>query len=392
MPEKILVADDEDIVRELIQNILEEEGFEVVKARDGREAMALFKEAPFNIVITDLLLPQMNGEELVGSIKQIKANTDVIVVTGYSNVSMVVGVMKMGVTEFIRKPFQPTELVLAVKKVLEGQRLRSHNAKMQTGMIEMEKLSIIGTMAAGIAHEIKNPNVFIKGGLKIIKKYFDEVVPVLLSLSAGGTEKEALSRALSQYETKIGPAVLSAINGTERIAEIVKGMSTFEHNKARDVKETDTKALVKEALTLTSHRVKYHNLHYEVAGDLKKIKVNAQEMVVSFINFIVNAIDAIEERLKKEGREDKGNLRLTVRDNPDKPFQTIIFKDDGCGIDPKIINQIFDPFYTTKDVGKGTGLGLFLTKGNIERNGGSLNVKTAVGEGTEFTVELPHAG
>lgn len=389
---KILIVDDESLMREMVSDVLlGEELFqenEVFVACNGVEGLKLYHEIKPDIVLTDMLMPEMNGSQLIEEISKINRNCEFIIMTGYADLEMAMKVMKEGVNEMIRKPFQAEELINAVNKILEKNKLEEQNKDYKQKLIKAEKLSSIGLLAAGIAHEINNPNTFIKGNLELLLKYMDIVEPYLKK----ELEKEGRSQntKLKIAATSFRSAILSALNGSERIKNIVAGLLSFSRSSSLEVKEVYVKDLIESALLMISFKAKKYTIERIIPDENLKVKVNEQDIVQSLMNLVVNAIDAIEEKKEKKIEpEYKGKIKITA--GSENQYIKLLIEDNGIGMDQEVLDKIFDPFFTTKPQGKGTGLGISIVKGNIEGSAGLIQIQSKKNKGTTVTILLPKA-
>ena len=254
----------------------------------------------------------------------------------------------------------------------------------QSQLIQSEKMASLGELTAGIAHEIQNPLNFVNNFSEVNKEMIDELQT---ELEAGNTEEAiAISNDIKDNEEKIN-------HHGKRADAIVKGM--LQHSRqTKGVKElTDINALCDEYLRLSYHglRAKDKSFNAEFKTDfdksIEKINVVPQDIGRVLLNLCNNAFYAVSEK-KKTGDEnyqpavlvqtkkENNNVRVTVSDN-------------GNGVPQNIIDKIFQPFFTTKPTGEGTGLGLSLSYDIIKVHGGNIHVETKEGEKSEFVISLP---
>ncbi len=277
---------------------------------------------------------------------------------------------------------QSTEILVQKKEIEEKNeelRLTIEEVKtMQTQLIHAEKMSSLGQMTAGIAHEINNPLNFIAGSAQALKFSHNEFINEARqckTLDQGwvdevSTESNSLFDALD--------------NGVYRISKIVSSLKAFSGPQQGGVVETSIIEIVEMSLTLLNTRLRENNI--EVVRDYKEptllLWLNPTQMTHVFTNILDNAIDAMvaveAPRLEICAGEKSGMLVVTIKDN-------------GAGIPYEIHSRILEPFFTTKAVGKGTGLGLSVSLGIVEKHGGRLNFGSEPGKGSIFTVELPRA-
>ncbi|MEM9092447.1 MAG: ATP-binding protein [Cyanobacteria bacterium P01_F01_bin.53] len=267
----------------------------------------------------------------------------------------------------------------------------------QVQLIQSEKMSGLGQMVSGIAHEINNPVNFIHGNLKHLNTYFDD----LLSLSRLYQEAypepvEAVQQELEELDLaflkKDLPKLLKSMNvGTERIREIVKSLRTFSRLDEAAVKQADIHEGLESTLMILQHRLEATSERPAVAvvrcyDKLPMVECYAGQLNQVFMNIMTNALDAMEGKKNTE----PSTLTLATQSCPERQEVVITIGDNGEGIPSAILNKIFDPFFTTKPVGKGTGLGMSISHQIItEHHQGSLTCHSTLGHGTEFTLTIP---
>ncbi len=239
-----------------------------------------------------------------------------------------------------------------------------------------DKLATVGTLAAGVAHEVNNPLAYVLGNLSFLKEQLDE-------MKARAWQKGSLDTENQKLLTEMGDEVSDCIHGGERIRDIVKDLKAFVRTNEDEVVKIDLNQMVESALNMTYHVFKQKaRLEKDLAADLPFLMVHPGKIQQVFINLIINAAQSIEgnnpERNKIRIRTGRANHSLFVE-----------FADTGNGIPDDILPRIFDPFFTTKDVGQGMGLGLSICYRIMQEQGGNISVKSEPGQFTEFLLELP---
>jgi len=239
-----------------------------------------------------------------------------------------------------------------------------------------DKLATVGTLAAGVAHEVNNPLTYVLGNLSFLKEQLDE-------MRVHTRQKNPLDTENQNLLTEMGDEVSDCIRGGERIRDIVKDLKAFVRTNEDEVVKVNINQMVESALNMTYHVFKQKaRLEKDLAADLPFLMVHPGKIQQVFINLIINAAQAIEgnspERNKIRIRTGRLNNNLFVE-----------FTDTGKGIPDDILPRIFDPFFTTKPIGVGTGLGLSVCNEILRHHQGSLEVQSRLGEGTTFTVYLP---
>lgn len=383
-----VVMDDEFMVAEVAARLLSsQEGRrpEAVKFfTDPELGLRSVLESPPDILLLDMNMPKVSGREFIRALRDKGITTEVIVITAHADLEMAIELIRNEAADLVCKPFRRGELIASVSRIERGIRMRRENANYRMRLQQSEKLSALGLLAAGIAHEINNPNTFVKGNLELLEKYGEHILPAIREAVEGSRPiSEASVAKVKSFLDEYGKILQASLNGAERIRKIVGSLLPFARSASSQRTLLNPEQIIEEAVTLTSHRIKRHEVRKHVAEGLGQIYVNEQEIVQVLMNLLVNAADAIEERsaagsgLIEIGLEARdGRVEFSVRDN-------------GTGISDKAVSKIFDPFFTTKPQGKGTGLGLSVSKGYVEGNGGSLEASSVPGGGAKFSFGFP---
>jgi len=254
----------------------------------------------------------------------------------------------------------------------------------QSQLVQSEKMASLGELTAGIAHEIQNPLNFVNNFSEISTELLDEMMD---ELKSGNTEEVlALASDVKANQEKIN-------HHGKRAGAIVKGMLQHSRTSSGKNEPTDINALCDEYLRLSYHglRAKNKSFNADFKADLDKklpeIKVVPQDFGRVLLNLINNAFFAVNEKSKTENKDFKPSV--IVKTKLEKTKVIISVSDNGSGIPEDVKEKIFQPFFTTKPTGEGTGLGLSLSYDIVTAHGGELKVETNEGEGTEFIIILP---
>ena len=395
----ILIADDSVVSRKLLQKMLEEFGHTVVAAEDGMAAWELFKKRQFKIVITDWMMPLMDGLALCQKIRQSKLieYVYVIILTAKDQKSDAVKGLDAGADDFITKPFEPGELSARIqvgRRIFELEDAQK-NANLQ--LLQSEKMASVGQLAAGIAHEINNPIGFVSSNLRTLADYLNDINRlikeyrnVIFEFKKNGQPTSAAVEkvdALAELEASVDidfilndtkDLIKESRDGTERIKKIVQDLKDFAHPGDDQLKAVDINKCIGSTLNVVWNELKYKATVEKQFGEIPLVQGYPQQLNQVFMNIFVNAAQAIE---------DTGVIRIETK-NTDG-FAEIIISDTGAGIAAENIPKLFDPFFTTKEVGKGTGLGLQVVYRIIQKHKGTIDVNSTVGKGTTFRIKIP---
>jgi two-component system cell cycle sensor histidine kinase/response regulator CckA len=261
----------------------------------------------------------------------------------------------------------------AVMAVLRDMTLQN---RIERQAVNNDKLATLGTLAAGVAHEVNNPLTYVMGNLTFLQEQVEEIKNRL-------EQKGVLDENCRQLLTEMAEEIADITQGSERIRDIVKGLKSFVRGSDEKVEKVNLNQVIESAINMTFHVIKKKaRLEKDMAVDLPALMVNSGKVQQVFINLLVNAAQAIEGNRPSENK-------ITVRTGRQDGNLFVEVSDTGKGIPEDILPRIFDPFFTTKPVGEGTGLGLAVCNEIMRHYQGSMEVRSQVGKGTTFTVTLP---
>lgn len=378
--QKVLIVDDEPRNQRIITEVLEDlVDFKVVS--NGEEALKIADEYQPDLILLDIMMPGMNGYEVCKKIKSTPKHkfTKIILVSGKAMIDERIKGYEEGADDYMTKPFVPEEL-LAKSKVflrltsIEKELVEFNNEldekvkqktqqllEAEAKMITSAKMSALGEMAGGIAHEINTP----LGTIGLLSGQLGELI-----------EDDPIDKELFNQ-------MIATINKTvTRIGVIIHSLKTFSRDGSMDHRElVSVKNLVESTMRLCNERLKSSETKMTIDPIPEDLKIYCQEVPISqvLLNLIGNSCDAIqslpEKWIKITFESDEKNVLMNITDS-------------GNGIPEKIREKIFQPFFTTKEIGKGTGLGLSISSGIIKSHGGELRIDTT-SKNTKFIIQLP---
>lgn len=395
----VLIADDSPTSRRLLEIALSKQGHKVASAKDGNEAWKFFQKdnAP-RLAVFDWEMPGLTGVELCRKVKERKdaPYTYIILLTGKKKKEDIVTGLESGADDFITKPFDPSELksrlaagirILNYETALAGknEELARYASQMETlaedrakQLVHADRMSSLGVMSAGIAHEINNPLTFILNNIQLLQKFWAIILESLKKV----VEKDDKKNKQMKFVLEETPKTLQgALNGVERIRRIVKGLGVFSRKDTGELSKCSINDRIEQALVLCHNALKYHvTVEKQLGENLPEIEANPPQLEQVFINLFVNAAHAMES-------QEKGILKITT--SRKDHFICAVVEDTGPGISEDQLESIWDPFFTTKGEGKGTGLGLSISKEIINNHGGTIRVENNSDRGAKFIIELP---
>ncbi|MDG1482127.1 MAG: hybrid sensor histidine kinase/response regulator [Myxococcota bacterium] len=378
----LLIVDDEPVILQILQAVLEGEPYRLTAVGTGREAAAVIEEQGCDLLLTDKNLPDISGIDLLRLAKEKDPFTEVIIITGYASVETAIAAMELDAFDYVLKPLNNVfdirkKARQALQKrdmALENRRLLSHlqeknaeleaalreSQELQAELIQSEKLAGIGTLAAGIAHEISSPLFGIMGlaeavddeeDLALVREYAGDIVEYCRNIRDIVVELTSYSRtATTEYRTAV-----------------------------------DLPRIIEDALLLVERSAPVDGVVFDrQLPEAAYVHARTNEIQQVFVNLIKNAAEAVIERF---GGAPGGRVGIRVGQDDESVWAEV--SDNGSGIPDDKLSVIFDPFYTTKPPGKGTGLGLNVVYRILTKYRGTISVESEPERGTTFRLKIP---
>ncbi len=406
----ILIVDDIPANLSVMVDHLENRGFQVLVAQNGEEALQRSVFANPDLILLDVMMPGMDGFEVCRRLKlnAVTQSIPVIFMTALTDIDSTVAGFEAGAVDYIAKPFKIAEVMARVSTHLAAQTMRRqlvrHNAELselnsklsttQAQLLQSEKLASIGQLAAGVAHEINNPIGFVYSNVTMLKNYVDRLFEVLAAYEAAEPmlSSPALVTALRSLREQVElpflrddiPSLLhETTDGIVRVRQIVQDLRDFSRiDSTQEWQWSNLHQGIDSTLNIIGNEIRYKADVVKNYGQIPDIECLPSQLNQVVMNLVMNASQAIGPK--------RGTITIrTGVEEADPEHVWIEIADTGAGIPAENLSRIFDPFFTTKPIGQGTGLGLSLSYGIVEKHQGRIEVHSETGQGTTFRIELP---
>ena len=430
--ETILVIDDSNVNQSILKIFLEDEHYKVLTGIDYESGINIINNQQIDLILLDVVLPKIDGFEICRLLKLDSKTKDipVIFMTALSNKEEKVKGLSLGAVDYITKPFQQEEVIARIqvhlklrrlnleldrqKQQLE-QRVQERTAelsqaledlkKTQLQLVQSEKISLLGQLVTGVAHEVNNPLGFISINLYYANKYVQDLMNIVKlyqkQFPNPGNEIEAkIEESDLEHSLEDLPKLISSMKrGADRIHGIMQSLRNFSRSDRNQKKAVDIHDGLETTLMILQHRLQPRGKRPIIQvikeyGNLPQVECYPGQLNQVFMNLLANAIDALEEGVgKREWRIEKTQFltpQIRIYTSVNNEQVTIRFTDNGQGMSESVQSKIFNSCFTTKPEGKGTGLGLLISyQIVVDQHGGELNCVSTLGKGTELTLKIP---
>ena len=462
-PQDILIVDDNPTNLEVLSESLSHEGFRIAVALDGESALEQVAYHKPELILLDVMMPGIDGFETCRRLKENPSTYDipVIFMTALSDTENKVKGLSLGAIDYVTKPFQQEEVLARVKihlkvqslartlqsknnllkdeialrekeiisrKQIEAELLKANEAledfnqrleqrvddrteelskalrdlkHTQVQLIQQEKLSALGQLVAGIAHEINNPVNFIHGNIIHANEYTEDLLRLVrLYRQHYPQPKPEICRELEAIDVNfldedLPKLIRSMEIGTDRIRDIVLSLRNFSRLDEADIKAVDIHEGIDSTLLILESRLKSQAELVNIVvvkdyGLLPAVKCYPGQLNQVCMNILSNAIDALEEQAQESTSSNWDPIITIKTELASNNSVSIHISDNGPGIPDALQSKIFDPFFTTKPVGKGTGLGMSISHEIVAaKHRGTLTCSPVFPQGTRFTITIP---
>ncbi len=418
-PGTVLVVDDNPTNIQVLFDVLSGVGYRVAIAKSGAAALQKLQSYHPDIILLDVMMPGIDGFETCQHIKADPAtqNIPVIFMTALSDTVDKVKGLSMGAVDYITKPVQHEEALARIRihiqlrhtqRCLEQsnnqlQAALDHLKQTQAQLVQSEKMSSLGQMLAGVAHEINNPVNFISSNLAPAEEYIQGLMRFVQLYHQVHREPHPEMQALMEeidmdYLMEDLPNLMRSLRtGSDRIQKLVVSLRNFSRLDEEKYTMANISEGIESTLLLLQHRLKSRPNHPGVQvvreyGELPLVECYPSQLNQVFMNIISNAVDALEERDRNLSYDQiKANPSvIRVSTTQENGVVKIQVSDNGPGVPSDVLEKLFEPFFTTKPVGKGTGLGLSISHQIItQKHQGKIACSPLPEGGTLFTIEIP---
>jgi len=364
----VLIVEDNPHDAALLLRELKRGGYEVAYERvDTPEAMAAaLDRQSWDIVLSDYSMPRFSAPAALALIKERRLDLPFIIISGTIGEETAVTSLRAGAHDFLVKGAL-ARLLPAIERELRDASSRAERKRIHEQLLISERMASVGTLAAGVAHEINNPLTIVVGNI-------DVAMERLAATGAGGLALQDIAKILQDAQ-----------HAAERVRIIVRDLKML--SRTGDEEQhgpVDIHHVLDSSLRIAANEIRHRARLVREYGDVPQVEGNEARLGQLFLNLIINAAQAIAE-----GRANANEIRIVTR--PGEGDVVIEVHDTGCGIPNEALKRIFDAFYTTKPVGIGTGLGLAICHRIVAMHHGNIEVESEEGRGTVFRTTLPAA-
>jgi signal transduction histidine kinase len=365
-PPRVLIAEDDPAAANVLETLLGRVGYEVAVASDGSEALQMLEAGPPpDVLLLDWMLPEISGLEICYRVRERwdPISLPILMVTAKTDAESISAAFHAGASDYLTKPFLGAELRARIAAHLRVKQLLEERMRFEEHLMEREKLSTLGLLVSGVAHDLNNPLGGISGYAQLLTE--EETDPARL---------EALRQILSEVQ---------------RCNRIVGELLSFSRRRPVEHGDVDVAEVLNSTLALRDRQIHTSGLRtrVQIDPDLPRLRGDKHQLQQVFLNILVNGEQALRQGGETIGVGAHLAPPASARE-PGRDWVVITFFNDGPAIPPETLPRIFEPFFTTKGEDEGTGLGLSICRRIVREHGGDIDVESGP-DGTTFRVRLP---
>ncbi|MBC7963423.1 MAG: response regulator [Steroidobacteraceae bacterium] len=362
----LLYVEDEASTREQVSRILTLRGYRLITRVNGQSGLDAYREHRPDIVLTDIMMPQMNGLEMVRRIRAMDPEAQVVCMTAFSETNYLIEAIDVGINQFVPKPVDLSRLLAALDHCLEIIELKKRHGMLEAETQKTRKLEAIGILAGGMAHDFNNLLQVILGYVSLARMCAD---PDSKTAELLGIAEKSFDNA-----RQLGKRLLTLAKGGDAILELTHLPPLIIAGIEAELRGTSTSCVT------------------DLPADLPPVRIDAAQFRHVISHLTINAREAMPQGGTLQVSASLCSLAAINEQALDPgDYLHIIFKDSGVGIAPENLPRIFDPYFTTKEMGsqKGMGLGLAISHSVLRHHRGQIQAESKPGEGTAFHIYLP---
>jgi signal transduction histidine kinase len=371
---KVLIVDDDRGPRESLRMLLNKE-YQVHCADNVDDGLSLLSKEVPDVVIMDIRMPGKSGIEGLKELRSIDKQAAVIMLTGYGALETAQEALRLGANDYINKPFDTDEMCEIVRKFTRQSRverrrvamlkeLQDMNSHLMEDIAMKDHLATLGQTSAEFAHDLRNPLMIVQGYVELLTSQLEESRHMI------GSSYGQVTDYLEIIEKNV-----------QRCCELATMWQSFDHTDLSAYQSVPVSQLVEDLMVSIEPLIVSVDveLEYQVEHGGVAVSGSRPQLLRAVHNLVSNAIDAVDPgrgRILFSCDVHEGEVRLCVKDN-------------GTGMTPDVQEKMFEPYFTTKEDGKGTGLGTVITQRIIDEHNGRIEVDSSPGNGTTMTILLP---
>lgn len=386
IPLRVLIVEDSPDDCELLLHALRKGGYDVTHTRvETADTMAAaLLTGGWDVVLSDYALPGFGAPAALATLAASGLDIPFIIVSGTIDERTAVESMRAGAADFMPKD-KLLRLVPAIERELADARSRAERRKMQEHLLVSDRMASLGTLAAGVAHEINNPLAALVANVELALR---ELTDALVRQRSGtaAAAPEAAARWMAQRLPVLVEQLQDAHDATMRVRDVSRDLRVFSRGDEERRGPVDVRAVLESTLRIAHNEIRHRAKVVREYADVPRVAANEHRLGQVFLNLVVNAAQALPE-----GNASRNCITVATSTDAADAHVVVEVRDTGPGIPGHALQHIFDPFFTTKPVGQGTGLGLAVCHRIVTGMGGRIDVDTRLGGGTVFRIALPIA-